>query len=108
MLCKPSERYLRINNTGNANVNDKTTNFDTRSGVRTEDKQLILINLIQNNPFITSAKMSELSGIPLRTVQRIISKLSEYGIIEHIGPTKKGQWVINENILSEWRKKWFE
>ena len=47
-----------------------------------------------DSPTITQEIISKLLGVNIRTVQRNIKILIEFGLIERIGATKKGEWVV--------------
>lgn len=54
--------------------------------------------LIQDSPDITQAKICKSVNKPRATVQRRIKKLTESGIVEHIGSARNGNWVIKNFI----------
>ncbi len=58
------------------------------------ETQKSIINLMLDSPTITQETLSKLLGINIRTVQRNIKTLIEKGLIERIGATKKGEWIV--------------
>jgi DNA-binding Lrp family transcriptional regulator len=56
-----------------------------------------LLTAIANNPTITYDKLSELLGIPRKTVSRDIKKLQDSGLIEREGAKKNGK--IPRNVI---------
>ena len=60
--------------------------------------QKSIINLMFNSPTITQELLSKILGINIRTVQRNIKKLMENGLIERTGATKKGEWIVKNNM----------
>jgi len=58
-----------------------------KSGVETQlsPKEKSIYTIIQNRPNIKSGKISEKLGIPLPTVKRTLSELSNKGLIEKQG-----------------------
>lgn len=56
--------------------------------------ELVVFNQIKLNNGIIARKISEINNVPLRTVQRAISKLKELKFIERVGSNKTGYWKI--------------
>ncbi|KPA11194.1 transcriptional regulator [Candidatus Magnetomorum sp. HK-1] len=56
-------------------------------------QQKILIN-IKERPEITRRELAEKVGISSNGVKYHLDKLKDKGIIQHVGPTKKGHWEI--------------
>ena len=54
----------------------------------------IMIDLIKEDPYITTAKMAEFIGIDRRNITRIIKKLHDQGVVRRVGPDKGGFWEI--------------
>lgn len=52
--------------------------------------------LIRINPRMTQRVMAEETGIPFRTLQRIMAEMVENGEIKRVGTSQKGHWEINE------------
>jgi len=65
-----------------------------KTRVKTREKT---IDLIKNNPKITSAELAEILEITVKGVEWNIKKLKEEGIIKRIGPAKGGYWEIIKN-----------
>lgn len=59
---------------------------------------LNIVRLIQDSPDITQAEICKSVNKPRATVQRRIKKLTESGIVEHIGSARNGNWVIKNFI----------
>ena len=62
----------------------------------TQKSTLKILELIKNNPEITTQEMAETIGIIRRTVAKHIKSLQEKGIIKRIGPDKGGHWEVIE------------
>ena len=62
-----------------------------KTRVKTREKT---IDLIKNNPKITSAELAEILEITVKGVEWNIKKLKEKGIIKRIGPAKGGYWEV--------------
>ena len=53
-----------------------------------------VLNLIKNDPNITLRRLSEKSGIPRRTLDRIILELKNENVVERVGTNRSGHWKI--------------
>lgn len=53
-----------------------------------------IIGLMLDSPTITQATLSRILDVNIRTIQRNIKILIEFGLIERTGATKKGEWVV--------------
>lgn len=56
----------------------------------TEEK---VIGLIKKHGKLSAAKMAEQLGLSTRQVQRILRKLKDQGMIEHVGTNRNGQYI---------------
>ena len=64
------------------------------------DREKTIIDLIQANPQITLAEISEKIDKSLRTVKNAMKTLQEKGIVERVGGKKNGSWKIKKCINS--------
>lgn len=55
------------------------TGTDEQVVVKLSEDELNIINIIKDNPMITQLQLQELTGIPLRTIKRIMSGLQKNG-----------------------------
>lgn len=62
------------------------------------ETQKSIINLMLDSPTITQEALSKLLGVNIRTIQRNIKALIEMGLIERTGATKKGKWIVKDNL----------
>ena len=69
-------------------------NGGVNGGVSSLQKQIL--DLIGQNPHITTAEIADQTGTPRRTVENNLKKLKERGIISRVGSDKTGNWVILE------------
>lgn len=53
---------------------------------------------IASDPGSTQKHLSEITGIPLGSVKRILSDLKGGGIISRKGSDRKGEWIINDDF----------
>lgn len=81
-----------INVMGNK-MGDKMGNKNSE-GIRLNDTQMKILEVIRNNPNITKKQIQEKIGKSKTTVDKVISYLKENGIIEHIGSNKAGYWKV--------------
>ena len=58
-----------------------------------------IIELIRQNPNITTSEMAEAIGVNRRTVAKITKTLQTKGIIQRVGPDKGGHWEIAEDSV---------
>ena len=81
--------YDKTNVGVNGGVNNiKTMNFSKR--------QIIIKEIINQNPMITAKQMSETLSVTKRTIERDLSILQKAGVIRHEGSDKSGIWVVLE------------
>ena len=53
-----------------------------------------IIDLIKEDPNISTQDMADIIGIDRRNIARNLKKLQENGIVKRIGPDKGGYWEI--------------
>ena len=68
------------------------------SGTLEEKKVLALI---KENSGITQKEISDRTGLSLRTVSRIMSKMQEENVLFRRNGKRYGEWIINEEITTE-------
>ena len=96
------EHFLRVSFKYKENpfeYENNTPKNGTISGVLNDvknitDNEQIIINIIIENSNISQKEISDISKIPYRTVQRLISSLKSKKIIERVGSNKSGYWKI--------------
>ena len=80
------------------NVGDMSeTNVGNMSESELSERQLNIISMIKENPFVTGKEMSETMSVTQRTIERDLSVLHKAGIIRHEGRVNAGVWVILEH-----------
>jgi len=52
--------------------------------------------MMQSNPKISLREIAEAIGISTRAIEKAVNKLTEEGEIEHKGPKKGGEWIVNK------------
>ncbi len=55
-----------------------------------------IIDLIKNNPEISTGELAKELGITVKGIEWNIKKLKQAGILERIGPAKGGHWEVKE------------
>ncbi len=60
------------------------------------ERQMVILEEIGKNTYITAQQLSDILGISLRKTKENLSKLKERGIIRRVGPDKGGHWEIIE------------
>lgn len=75
--------FIRTNVHINVQINDTLT-----------EQEQVIFNLIQDNAEISKKEMALRLGRSERTVQRIISSLTDKDLIERVGSNKSGFWKI--------------
>lgn len=78
----------------NNNEENNKTNYFDESLLNLRNNERLILNYITNNSQITILKLSELTSLSTRTVERIISSLQTKSILIREGSKKKGKWVI--------------
>ena len=53
-----------------------------------------IIDLIKEEPYISTSKMAEIIGVDRRNIARNIKKLQEQGVVRRVGPDKSGFWEV--------------
>ncbi len=56
-----------------------------------------IINVIQNDPKITMPELASRLNHTPDSIRHHLRKLTEQGIIKHVGSTKAGEWVVLKN-----------
>ena len=72
-------------------VNRKTIALN-KSGLN--ENQKIIVDILSKDGRLTIKEVAEKTGISVPGVQKICSKLQEYGIIERNGSKRDGRWVV--------------
>ena len=76
---------------------DETSNITTQE-ITQETTQEKILKLIKNNPNITQTQMATALGLTRDGISYNIKQMKDNGIIERIGATKNGKWIIKKLI----------
>ncbi|MBQ2196458.1 MAG: winged helix-turn-helix transcriptional regulator, partial [Prevotella sp.] len=88
--------------TEKVNVNDERVNVNVTESINathnvTDTSQKTsqkIIDLIKEDPYISTSKMAEIIGVDRRNIARNIKKLQEQSVVRRVGPDKGGFWEI--------------
>ena len=89
---------FRVNMYRKRDANTETnteTNIETNTETNTENVGRI-IRLMGEQPSITVKMIAQQLGLSVGGVRYHINKLKKDGVVEHIGSSKKGTWVIHD------------
>lgn len=67
-------------------------NVDLNVGLNKTEKKVI--ELLIENPNLTSIELSEKIGVTKRTIERAFKSLQEKNMIERIGSKRDGNWIV--------------
>ena len=71
-----------------------STKCGTVNPVNNESLALQIIANLKADPFVSYDELSELMGVPRRTVARRIKELADAGRIRRVGASKNGHWEV--------------
>ena len=78
----------RVSNVSSKEASQK---MSQKTSQKTSQK---IIDLIKEDPNISTQDMADIIGIDRRNIARNLKKLQENGIVKRIGPDKGGYWEI--------------
>ena len=82
---------VNVNVTEKVDATENVTENVTDASQKTSQK---IIDLIKEDPYISTTKMAEIIGVDRRNIARNIKKLKEQGVVRRVGPDKGGFWEI--------------
>ena len=80
----------------NVNVTEKVIETEQKRTETSQKTSQTIIDLVREDPYISTSKMADIIGIDRRNIARNIKKLQDQGIIRRVGPDKGGFWEIIE------------
>ena len=92
MVPKVAEK-VTVNVTEKVNATENVIDASQKTSQKTSQK---IIDLIKEDPYISTSKMAEIIGVDRRNIARNIKKLQEQGVVRRVGPDKGGFWEIIE------------
>ncbi len=78
-----------------ANVTSDVTSLQQ---AQLTDRQFVLCKMIEENPQVSVREMSLVMSLVERTIKRDLSAMQKMGILQRVGNTSAGYWVINEDF----------
>ena len=72
---------------------EKSSQKSSQKTIKSSQK---ILDLIKQNPYITTTEIAETLGISRRAITKQIANLKENNQIRRIGPDKGGHWEIIE------------
>ena len=77
-------------------ISSSNVTKDVIKGVVKElsERQMVILDLVAANSFVTTTEMSQKTGVVLRTIMRDIDDLQAKGVIKRDGGRKDGEWII--------------
>lgn len=92
-------RKVETNREANTETNVETvTNTETNTEMHSTDAEMAdkIVKIMKEQPAITVKKIAEQLGLSVSGVRYHINKMKKDGIVEHIGASKKGTWLIHK------------
>lgn len=86
--------YIRCTIPFEQEVIDQIDNKNVGLNVGLNKTEKKVIELLIENPSLTSIELSEKIGVTKRTIERIFKSLQEKNMIERIGSKRDGNWVV--------------
>jgi ATP-dependent DNA helicase RecG len=65
-------------------------------GDKLGDNQLLILESLKNNPYLSLSQLSSVVGISQTAIENNVSILKKAGLLKRIGPAKGGHWEITE------------
>ena len=82
---------VTVNVTEKVNATENVIDASQKTSQKTSQK---IIELIKEDPYISTTKMAEIIGVDRRNIARNIKKLQEQGVVRRVGPDKGGFWEV--------------
>lgn len=88
-----SEKTGKETSKENEKTNKETSIESKKTSKETDSK---IFDILESKPEITVRKIAEVLNMSVSGVRYHIEKMKKAGIIEHIGSTKKGKWIVHK------------
>ena len=101
-MYRRTETNTEINTNTETNTETDTeinTNTEINVGIHGTDTEKAdkIIEIMREHPAVTVKKIAEQIGLSISGVRYHVNKMKKDGIVEHIGSSKKGRWVIHKS-----------
>ena len=93
------EIIIPVNNVADLQVGPNTTRQETDQETDQETSQETsdrIINMLINRPEITQKEIADSMDLSVSGVKYHITNMKKAGIIERVGSTKKGKWIVHK------------
>ena len=80
----------------NTNTNTKTNTNIKKQKANAETATRIL-EIMREQPTITVKKIADQMRLSVAGVRYHINKMKKDGLVEHVGPSKKGTWLLHDD-----------
>ena len=77
----------------------KNLNYDTQNNtqkLKPKDRQEKIIHIIKDKKNITALELSDILSVSIITIKRDLKKLTDENIIEYVGSSKDGYWIVKK------------
>ena len=81
----------------------KNLNYDTQNDTQNDtqklkpkDRQEKIIHIIKDKKNITALELSDILSVSIITIKRDLKKLTDENIIEYVGSSKDGYWIVKK------------
>lgn len=90
-----SHQYVEETAKSTTQSTTQTTQSTTQTTTLTENPFVqSVLKLIEQEPFLSQAKMAEKLGVNQNTLKYYMKKMKNNGIVERLASSRKGKWVI--------------
>ena len=86
--------YIRCTIPFEQEVIDQIDNKNVGLNVGLNKTEKKVIELLTENPNLTSIELSKKIGVTKRTIERAFKSLQEKNVIERIGSKRDGNWIV--------------
>ena len=103
-----NDERVDVNVTEKVNATENVTDASQKTPQKTSQKtSQKIIDLIKEDPYISTTKMAEIIGVDRRNIARNIKKLQEQGAVRRVGPDKGGFWevIVYAMVFKQYSKK---
>ena len=85
---------MKSNTNTNTKTNtEKVTNTNTKANAETATR---ILEIMREQPTITVKKIADQMRLSVAGVRYHINKMKKDGLVEHVGPSKKGTWLLHD------------
>ena len=89
--------YMDLNQVGAISVKGLgLTPWTGNKGVRIAETATRILEIMREQPTITVKKIADQMRLSVAGVRYHINKMKKDGLVEHVGPSKKGTWLLHD------------